>query len=152
MYGIELSRAVHNTVGVSAARRIQARKLLPGHLHGITAISLKSLHSLSLARSLSLSLSFSPQNAAVASTLNSIYRAQSKCIHHVRGDITLYSSRRWNWISWRRRNPSPTCKTSRYPQYSRSKNSTGHRVQRTSSHFCREFFDTNLKYVSSSRR
>lgn len=57
MYGIELSRAVHNTVGVSAARRIQARKLLPGHLHGITTISLKSLHSLSLVLSLSLLLS-----------------------------------------------------------------------------------------------
>jgi len=55
MYGIELSRAVHNTVGVSAARSIQARKLLPGHLHGITTISLKSLHSLSLSLSLSLS-------------------------------------------------------------------------------------------------
>lgn len=133
MYGIELSRAAHNTVGVSATRRIQARKLLPGHLHGITAISLKSLHSPSLPLALSLSLSLSffslPLSFSCRRHRSSVYSQQrwtrfternlNASITLARGDITLYFSRRWNWISWRRRNSSSTCKTSRYFQYSR---------------------------------
>lgn len=93
MYGIELSRRAHSwcvrraqstgaeaVTGPFAWHHRDFVKIPPFS----TSLSLSPFLSLSLPPLLSLYLFLSLQNGAVASTLNSIYRTQSKCIHHAR--------------------------------------------------------------------